>query len=165
MTWIVSTLDGLPTPRNFSDLYHDFSVAMLIDSTRPRNGRYSLQEVDFHLDIGTPDGSVLFGGAADLLDNWAIFESTGGGTLTFDTQYQTEELWDFGFVQVSTDGGNSWTSLANGFTTSDHDPSAHPKVIENLPGLTGDSGGWVNMSFDLSAYAGQAILIAFRPVP
>jgi hypothetical protein len=210
---IDSTLDGVPTPRNFSDVYHDFSVAMLIDSNRPRVGRYNLAEVDFHLDLGTPDapnpesfdtpgappwgtdyiwvpgdpgdlgrfsfngadfsifpsawtsdGSVLFGGAGDLLDNWAIFPTTGGGTLSFDTQYQTEETWDFGFVQVSTDGGHNWTSLANAYTRSDHDPEAHPTIVANVPGLTGDSGGWVNMSFDLSPYAGQDILVAFRYV-
>ena len=113
---------------------------------------------------GGTHGDVLWSGAGDLIDNWAIFEATGGGTLTFDTYYEIEELWDFGFVQVSTDGGETWTSLENEYTTYDHDPSAHPKVVENLPGLTGGSDDWVTMSFDLSAYAGQDILIAFRYV-
>ncbi len=111
------------------------------------------------------DGSVLWGGAGDLVDNWAIFAATGGGALTFDTLYDIEQYWDFGFVQVSTDGGHTWTSLANEYTISDYDPNAHPKVIENLPGLTGSTDGdWVPMSFDLSAYAGQNILVAFRYV-
>jgi hypothetical protein len=113
----------------------------------------------------TSDGAVLWGGTGDLIDNWAIFQTTGGGTLTFDTKYDIEALWDYGFVQVSTDGGQSWTSLANAYTTSDHDPNALPKAIDNLPGLTGSTGGaWVSMSFDLSAYAGQKILVAFRYV-
>jgi len=110
------------------------------------------------------DGNVLFGGTGDLIDNWAIFETPGGGTLSFDTQYDIEEGWDFGFIQVSTDGGQTWTSLANAYTTDVHDPSAHPKVVENLPGLSGHSGGWINMSFDLGGYAGQDILVAFRYV-
>jgi len=112
----------------------------------------------------TSDGDVLWSGSGDLLDNWAIFEATGGGTLTFDTMYDIEPLWDFGFVQVSTDGGYTWTSLENEYTTYDHDPDAHPKVVENLPGLTGDSGGWLTMSFDLTAYADKDILIGFRYV-
>ncbi len=107
------------------------------------------------------DGGVLWGGTGNLIDNWAIFNTTGGGTLTFDTNYDIEEKWDFGFVQVSTDGGYTWTSLSNTYTTFEYDPSAHPNIIANLPGLTGSSGGWVNMSFDLSAYAGQQILVAF----
>lgn len=122
----------------------------------------------------TSDGSVLWGGEGDLVDNWAIFETIGGGTLSFDTAFDIEELWDFGFVQVSTDGGNTWTSLANAYTTSDHDPDAHPTVIANLPGLTGCSGVYdvdhvcqpatLHVTYDLSAYAGQNILIAFRYV-
>ncbi len=112
----------------------------------------------------TSDGEVLWGGTGDLVDHWAIFETTGGGTLSFDTMYEIEEGWDFGFVQVSTDGGQTWTSLANEYTTSEHNPAAHPKIVENVPGLTGSSGGWINMSFDLSAYAGQDILVAFRYV-
>ncbi|UCG83324.1 MAG: immune inhibitor A [Dehalococcoidia bacterium] len=109
------------------------------------------------------NSTVLWSGTGNLVDNWAIFEATGGGTLTFDTFYDIEDYWDFGFVQVSTDGGYTWTSLGNAYTTSAHDPGAHPTVVANLPGLTWLSVGWVTMSFDLSAYAGD-ILIAFRYV-
>ena len=114
----------------------------------------------------TSDGDVLYSGTGDLVDNWAIFEATGGGTLTFDTYWDIEDYWDFGFVQVSTDGGHTWTSLANEYTTDVHDPSAHPDIIANLPGLTSwscfvEADCWVNMSFDLSAYSGD-ILLAFR---
>jgi bacillopeptidase F (M6 metalloprotease family) len=109
------------------------------------------------------NSTVLWSGSGNLVDNWAIFEATGGGTLTFDTSYDIEDYWDFGFVQVSTDGGYTWTSLGNAYTTSAHDPGAHPTVVANVPGLTGQSAGWVTMSFDLSAYAGD-ILIAFRYV-
>lgn len=210
ITSINSTLSAYSSPRDFADVYHDFSVAMLIDSQR--TGRqYEFQAVDFNLNIGTPkkpnpeafntpgappwgsdyiwltgnlnkiarirfngmdystfptawtsDGDVLWGGEGDLVDNWAIFSAMGGGTLSFDTNYVIEEFWDFGFVQVSTDGGFTWTSLSNEYTTDLHDPNAHPDIIDNLPGLTGSSEDWVNMSYDLSAYAGQEILIAFR---
>jgi hypothetical protein len=113
-----------------------------------------------------PDNQVIWGGAGDLLDNWAIFEATGGGTLTFDTYFKIEEKWDFGFVQVSTDGGETWVSLEDeeGYATYDHDPNAHPKVVENLPGLTGSVTETITLHYDLSAYAGQDILIGFRYV-
>lgn len=199
--------------RTFADLYHDWSVALVIDSTKA-GGRYAFKAINFHLDLGTPaapnpqaydtpgvgpwgtdylwitgdpkklakftfngldystfptawtsDGNTLWGGKGNLIDNWAIFPATGGGVLTFDTLYDIEKFWDFGFVQVSTDGGYSWSSLTNGYTTSEHDVNAHPKVVANLPGLTGSTGGaWVPMSFDLSAYAGQDVLLAFRYV-
>ena len=81
--------------------------------------------------------------------------------LAFDTYYDIEPFWDYGFVQVSTDDGATWTSVANAYTTMDHDPDAYPEIIANLPGITGSSGGWINMNFDLSAYTG-GILLSFR---
>ncbi len=113
---------------------------------------------------------MLYSGTGDEVDNWAIFETVGGETLTFDTYWDLEDYWDYAFVQVSTDGGYSWTSLESTYTTYDHDPNAYPTVIENLPGLTGWSCYYaadpcvINLSYDLSAYAGQDILVAFRLV-
>jgi immune inhibitor A len=208
-----STLAAFGSDRDFSEVFHDWSIAMLIDSKKPEAGRYQFNDFDFKLNIGTPsapnpeafdtpgappwgtdylwitgnpkdlrritfnglpystfptawssDGSVLWSGTGDLVDNWAIFPAVGGGALTFDTTYDFEQYWDFGFVQVSTDGGYNWTSLANASTTDLHDPNAHPTVIANLPGLTGTQSSWVNLSYDLSAYAGQDILIGFRYV-
>ncbi|MFX0172977.1 MAG: hypothetical protein ACFE9L_13775 [Candidatus Hodarchaeota archaeon] len=82
--------------------------------------------------------------------------------LEFDTWYYIEPGWDFGFVQVSTDGGYTWASLANPpYTTEDHQ-GTHPDIVANLPGLTDYSGGWMTMQFDLSFYAGETVLIGFR---
>jgi hypothetical protein len=81
-------------------------------------------------------------------------------TLSFDTYYAIEELWDYGFVQVSTDDGATWTSLSNAYTTSEIDPSGHPDIEANLPGLTGSGSG--NMAFDLSEYVGTEVMVAFR---
>jgi hypothetical protein len=91
----------------------------------------------------------------------------GNPTLEMTTYWDMEDYWDFGFIQISTDGGQTWTSLANEYTTLDHDPNAHPDIIANLPGLTSWSGfidpdGWITMSFDLSAYAGQTVIVGFR---
>lgn len=83
-------------------------------------------------------------------------------TLTFDTSYNIESLWDFGFVQVSADGGATWVSLANPDTIYDHDPNAHQDIIANLPGFTGSSDGWVIETFDLAAWVGMTIMLRFR---
>ena len=101
----------------------------------------------------------------DLLDLSIAAEvtlPTGTVTLTVDTYYDIEDYWDFGFVQVSTDGGATWTSLSNEYTTSDHDPSAKADIVANLPGLTGWSADWLTMDFDLSPYEGQTVLLRFR---
>jgi hypothetical protein len=110
--------------------------------------------------IWTSDSAVICSGSGDLLDVWAICEAIGGGTLTFDTSYDFEVEFDYGFVQVSKDGGATWTSLGNEYTTSIYDIWADPNIIAELPGLT-DYSDWVTMSFDLSGYGG-GILIGFR---
>lgn len=105
------------------------------------------------------EDGALWGGNSNLSEAWGIFEVSDGSTLSFDTMYDIEEGWDFGFVQVSTDGGATWTSLSNTFTASEHDPEAHFQIVANLPGLTGKSDGWITMSYDLPA---GDVLVAFR---
>jgi immune inhibitor A len=111
-------------------------------------------------------GTVLWGHNGDEIDNHLIRELDLTGqsqaTLTFDTKYDIEEQWDFGLVQISTDGGKSWKSLNNGDTRSDIVDQGYPKIKENLPGFTGSSNGWKTESFDLSQYAGQKVLLSFR---
>jgi hypothetical protein len=60
-----------------------------------------------------------------------------GDVLTFDHYYAMELGWDFGFVQVSTDGGATWQSLGCDGTTSDHNPDAFTSIVSNVPGYTG----------------------------
>lgn len=199
---------------NFAELYHDFSVAVLIDSSQNKY-KYGFKLLDVGIDIGTPDapnpeaydtpgappwgadyiwitgnpkkfnklvfngvdlsqsptpwtsdGDWLYSGTGDEVDNWAIFETAGGGVLSFDTIWDLEDYWDFAFVQVSADGGLTWTSLADneGYATFEHDPDAYPTAVENLPGLTSYITAPVTLTYDLSAYAGQDILVAFRLV-
>jgi parallel beta-helix repeat protein len=83
--------------------------------------------------------------------------------LELVTKYRIEDFWDFGFVQVSTDGGLTWVSLENEYTK--YAPDAHPDIVANLPGLTGASDDWpewMTMSFNLTSYAGETVMIGFR---
>lgn len=105
--------------------------------------------------------------------NWADyrlghdFDLTGAAApvhFTFYTDYTIEDLWDYAFVEVSTDGGSTWVQLPDmdGITTND-DPNGRLVDYGNLQnGITGDSGGWIQMRFDLSAYAGSTIQLRFR---
>ena len=111
-------------------------------------------------------GSVLWANVGDEADNHLIRELDLTGqsqaTLTFDSKYDIEEQWDFGVVQISTDGGKTWKSLSNAHTRSDVVEEGYPKIKENLPGFTGSSNGWTTESFDLSQYAGKKVLLSFR---
>lgn len=109
--------------------------------------------------------AVLAAGAAPDIDRSIVraveVPASGDRSLVFDTKYNIETGWDFGFVQVSTDEGLHWTSLGNADTTSDHDGGALGSIVAQLPGFNGVSD-WKTTTFDLSPYAGQTILLRFR---
>jgi hypothetical protein len=106
-----------------------------------------------------------YSGGGDLIDRsiqGEVYVDPADPTLVFDTYIDIEDYWDFGFVQVSTDGGATWISLENEYTTAVHDPSALPAIIEQLPGLTTYIGSVDDMTFNLIDYAGQTVLLSFR---
>jgi hypothetical protein len=112
------------------------------------------------------DNQVLWAGQGDELDAAITFEAdlsnVESATLNFDNYIDIEEQWDFGMVQVSTDGGETWNSLENENTRSDVVEEGYPKIKENVPGFTGHYEDWQQEAFDLSEYAGQNVLISFR---
>jgi hypothetical protein len=78
--------------------------------------------------------------------------------------YDLEENYDYAYVEVSTDGGETWDILANGSTTNEN-----PSGNSYGPALTGVSGGqdepsWVQETFDLTPFAGQQILVRFEVI-
>jgi len=85
-------------------------------------------------------------------------------TLRFWTWFDIERWYDYGYVEVSTDGGDTWQVLPGHQTTEDD-----PVRQAYGPGYTGESGGgsepeWVEESMDLSAFAGQNVLLRFEYV-
>lgn len=106
-------------------------------------------------DEDRPGDAVLFSGNANSLDVAAVIGVTvpaGDPTLTFDAKYGAEEGYDYGYVQVSTDGGATYTSIEGDKTV----PGPQG------PSLNGTTDGFEQHTFDLSAYAGQEILLSFR---
>jgi hypothetical protein len=126
--------------------------------------------VEWTVTTAAPDHGTDAALAAPDADNKdaAIVHSVavpaGTPSLVFDTKYDTEPGFDSFFVQVSTDDGATYHSLANADTTCDLDPGASSTLKDNCPGLNGDSGGWVTETFDLTPYAGQTVLLALRYV-
>ncbi|UCC80612.1 MAG: immune inhibitor A [Candidatus Zixiibacteriota bacterium] len=64
----------------------------------------------------------------------------GPTNLTFYINYNIESNYDYGFVEVSTDGIN----------------------FESLATYTGNSGGWSSRSYSLNPYIGEYVYIRFR---
>jgi hypothetical protein len=115
---------------------------------------------------GRAGDPTYFGGLSSNRDatmtRTVTVPSGAAASLDFDAFWNEEPGWDFGFVQVSTDGGATYTSLACPDTTTETDPGALPTAKANVPGFTDYSGGWVHETCSLADYAGQTIALQFR---
>ncbi|HLV45155.1 MAG TPA: hypothetical protein VKY39_09365, partial [Aggregatilineales bacterium] len=85
--------------------------------------------------------------------------------LAYDVWFQIETLWDFAYLSVSADGGETWQIVETPHTTTEdpHGNSYGPAYTgssADMPGASPD--GWLAEEIDLSAYAGQEILIRFE---
>ncbi len=89
------------------------------------------------------------------------FDLTGveTATLRFNIWHAVEENWDFAYVEVSGDGGETWTILATTLTSDEN-----PNGTAFGPGFTGESKGWLSDSVDLTPYTGKEVLVRFEYV-
>ena len=81
-----------------------------------------------------------------------------GDKLSFANKYLTESGYDGGVVEVSTDGGSTWVDLAPNFTQNGYNGTLSTCCSNPLPGrqaFTGDSGGYLTTTADLSPFAGR----------
>ncbi len=104
-----------------------------------------------------------FGGNTSNIDNrlstGQALRVAGGDTLQFWTSHNIESGWDYGYVEISVDGGSSWASIPGNITTQDNPHS------QNLGhGITGNSGGWMLAKFPLTLFVGQDVMFRFRYV-
>ncbi|MBJ6117999.1 T9SS-dependent M36 family metallopeptidase [Pontibacter sp. BT310] len=84
--------------------------------------------------------------------------------MRFWHSYATEEGFDGGIVEISTNNGLTWTNLGSKMIQNGYN-SAIP--LENAatisgPAFTGNSNGYVQTIVDLASYKGQKALIRFK---
>jgi len=81
--------------------------------------------------------------------------------LAFQHYYDTESesyAYDGGNVQISTDDGDTWEVIQpNGGY-----PSQSVTGLDGEPGYYGQSGGWVQATFDLSNFSGDEVKLKWR---
>ena len=96
-----------------------------------------LPDKEFVAEIGDPYAGdyYYYSGAGDNLDNYMYKEvSVGPGqTLSAKVNYDIELNWDYAYLVMSTDGGSTWATIPTNFGD----------------GITGGSGGWVDLTADL----------------
>ncbi|WP_285779432.1 immune inhibitor A domain-containing protein [Microtetraspora sp. NBRC 13810] len=85
--------------------------------------------------------------------------------------YEIEEDWDYGFVEVSADGGATWAEqkvydeAGNLVSTDDDytDPNKNLATFGNKKyGLTGNTNGWRHDYVDLAPFAGKTVKLRLR---
>jgi hypothetical protein len=128
---------------------------------------------------GTPahGGTNEWYSAADAWA-WRSFYQTfaipaGGASLNFYTFFEIEEDWDYGFVEVHDINTGEWYTL---YADGTVDTVAHEQDNPNTPegrepsdyqaagrwhAFTGESGGWIPVTMDLSPFAGHTIELYF----
>ena len=91
--------------------------------------------------------------------------------FTLWNNYVIEEDWDFGFIEVSTDGGTTWAEqkIYTGADVEVSTPDGYPDPNGRMHdygdkkyGLTGDSHGWRQDYVKLGAFAGDTIMLRLR---
>ena len=84
-----------------------------------------------------------------------------GGQLRFQHYYDTESStypYDGGNVQISSDNGENWEVIypSGGY------PADSVTGLDGEAGYYGDSGGWVQASFDLGNFSGEDVRFRLR---
>ena len=99
--------------------------------------------------------------SGDVIDSTLTASVDLGGVddplLEFQVWFSIEEDWDFTYLEVSENGGQTWTILETPLTSIDD-----PLGVALGPGYTGASDGWQNESIPLSQWSGREILIRFQ---
>jgi hypothetical protein len=80
-------------------------------------------------------------------------------TLTYWTWYDIEAGYDYATVEIGTDGGQQWQTLATPSGTSDNPNGNNPGW--GYTGQSGDPVGWIQETVDLSPYASGEVLVRF----
>jgi len=156
------------TPQPYTAHYYRF--------TADKRSQIYIDGEDF---AGTPSYSGTYEWYSDAEAwAWRSFYQTfaipaGGATLEFMVNFDIEENWDYGYVEVFDHTTNEWYTLEapgtvdyvtyaqdNPNTPADREPTAY-EADGRWHAFTGGSGGWVPISMDLTPFAGHDIDLYF----
>jgi immune inhibitor A len=164
------TISGYPATR--SESVHQYAADYIRLTGRTRGATITFKgDSTVRVIAAEPHGGSAFwysnrrdSGDATLTREFDLSRASKA-TLKFWTWFNIESMFDYGYVEASTDGGATWTPLKGKYTTT-----KNPNGTSYGHGWTGVSGAatigngsgtpkWVEESVDLSAYAGKRVLV------
>ncbi|EMR01827.1 M36 family metallopeptidase [Cesiribacter andamanensis] len=132
---------------------HDVGLAdWTLSSKNPRSGTYSWFAID-------PDA---FSNQSLILKSPVQLPQSA--QLRFWHDYNTEEGFDGGVVEITTNGGLTWQDLGPHMIQNGYNgqiPLANASTVQG-PAFTGGSNGYIQTIADLSTFAGKQVQIRFR---
>lgn len=163
------------------DEFPDFVSSAALDWVRPGGAPFDPRTGDWYLYSDRADA------AYKRLTRTVDLTGTASGELRFAASYDIETNWDFMIVEAHEVGSDDWTTLPDAFGHTSTEPGQscrsgwvaqlHPFLAHyqgtgcapsgttgDWHGITGQSGGWQELSFDLSAYAGKQVEISISYV-
>ena len=160
------------------DYNGDITKVLLGQGSRPPKGTDAAVRINLpskQVRVGEPHGGALAWWSSadqDLADNrlTRTIAVPNGTDVRFWSwnDYLMEELWDYGFIETSIDGGTTWKQEevfdeAGNMVSTDDDPNGKLVDFGDLKnGLTGDSGGYRHDYVNLTPYAGRTIQLRLR---
>jgi len=90
---------------------------------------------------------------------------TDSSELSFNHYFDLEDRYDFGLVDISIDGGESWINLENNFTQNGYNnftQFGHNAFSRISTEIFPNNNGFITSKADLSPYAGEVAIIRFR---
>ncbi|NOK63829.1 MAG: hypothetical protein GFH27_549283n61 [Chloroflexi bacterium AL-W] len=148
--------DYLTLPTGTTTLTFDGSDTVSLTGATPNSGQYAWWS-------NRGDDSV-----STLTRSFDLRDLTQA-TLQFSLWHEIEYNWDYGYVAVSTDSGETWTTL-EGQTTTKEDPQGNNAGTYGLTGISGkpgietdqgEVGQWIEEQMDLTPFVGQEIQVRF----
>jgi hypothetical protein len=124
------------------------------------------------LDTTPPDPGFWWSNRGDSVDDTLTLppldlRSVSHAALRYQVWYDLEKDYDYGYVEVSTDGGKTWYAQHTPHTTASNLNGTN--MAEGYTGSSCTSANkaqacWLNEQIDLSRYAGKQILVRFEQV-
>jgi immune inhibitor A len=148
---------GTRSEHELGPSYHATKKAQALITILPKKSKSE--------NIGAGDGGAsddyYYSGVGNdrnaMLTSPAFTVPTSGGQLAATARYEIEVDWDYAYVEVSTDGGSTWTPIATSASRT-----TNPNGSNDGFGITGFSNGWGPLTASLNAYAGKEVKVRFR---